>query len=67
MDIATILGLIGGAVCIVMSVLTSGGTLGGIIDVPSIIFVFRGSFFALFIAYPMSAVLGVFLIMGRSF
>lgn len=67
MDIATILGLIGGAVCIVMSVLTSGGTLGGIIDVPSIIFVFGGSFFALFIAYPMSAVLGVFPIMGRSF
>lgn len=67
MDIATILGLIGGAVCIVMSVLTSGGTLGGIIDVPSIIFVFGGSFFALFIAYPMSAVLGIFPIMGRSF
>ena len=67
MDIATILGLIGGAVCIVMSVLTSGGTLGGIIDVPSIIFVFGGSFFALFIAYPMSSVLGIFPIMGRSF
>ena len=67
MDIATILGLIGGAVCIVMSVLTSGGTLGGIIDVPSIIFVFGGSFFALFIAYPLSVVLGVFPIMGRAF
>jgi chemotaxis protein MotA len=66
-DIATILGLVGGAVCIVMSVLTSGGTMGGIFDVPSLIFVFGGSFFTLFIAYPMSSVLGVFSIMGRAF
>ena len=35
MDIATIIGIIGGAACIVMSVLTSGGTMGGIIDIPS--------------------------------
>ena len=67
MDIATILGLIGGVVCIVMSVLTSGGTMSGIIDVPSLIFVMGGSFFALFIAYPMSSVLGVFSIIGRAF
>ena len=67
MDIATILGLVGGAVCIVMSVLTSGGTMGGIFDVPSLIFVLGGSFFALFIAYPMSSVLGIFSIMGRAF
>ena len=65
--IATILGLVGGVVCIVMSVLTSGGTMSGIIDVPSLIFVLGGSFFALFIAYPMSSVLGVFSIMGRAF
>ena len=31
--------------------------MGGIFDVPSLIFVFGGSFFALFIAYPMSSVL----------
>ena len=30
MDIATILGIVGGAAMVVMSVLTSGGTMGGI-------------------------------------
>ena len=35
MDIASIIGIVGGAAMIVMSVVTSGGTMGGIIDIPS--------------------------------
>lgn len=67
MDIATIIGIVGGIACVIMSVLTSGGHLSNIFDIPSLIFVIGGSFFALFIAYPMKSVLGVFKVLGRSF
>ena len=67
MDLATIIGLIGGAACIVMSVLTSGGTMGGIIDVPSMFMTIGGSIMALFICAPLNRVIGVFGVMGRAF
>ena len=41
MDIASILGIAGGFAAFVFSVLSSGGGLGGIWDVPSLIFVIR--------------------------
>src|SRR5574344_326197 len=50
-----------------MSVLTSGGSVGGILDVPSVIMVLCGSFCSLLIAYPMSSVLGIFPIIARAF
>ena len=53
MDLATIIGLIGGAACIVMSILTSGGTIGGVIDPPSIFMTIGGSWMALFICAPI--------------
>ena len=67
MDIATIIGLVGGAAMIVMSVVTSGGTMGGIFDVPSLAMTVGGSYFAMFIACPMSKILGIFKIMGQCF
>ncbi|MCQ2612927.1 MAG: motility protein A [Treponemataceae bacterium] len=67
MDIATIIGLVGGAACIVMSVLTSGGSLGGIIDVPSIFMTIGGSYFAIFIMAPLKKCIGVFGVVGRAF
>ena len=67
MDIATILGIVGGAAMIVMSVLTSGGTLGGIIDIPSVFMTIGGSYFAMFIAAPLKKALGLFKIMGKAF
>ena len=67
MDIATILGIFGGAAMIVMSVLTSGGTLGGIIDIPSVFMTIGGSYFAMFIAAPLKKALGMFKIMGKAF
>lgn len=67
MDIATIIGIIGGAACIVMSVLTSGGTLGGIIDIPSVFMTIGGSFAALLICFPISKAMGIFKIMSRTF
>ena len=67
MDIATILGIVGGASMIVMSVLTSGGQLSGIIDIPSVFMTIGGSYFAMFIAAPLKKALGLFKIMGRAF
>lgn len=67
MDIASIIGIIGGAACIVMSVLTSGGTLGGIIDIPSVFMTIGGSYAATFIASPLKMGLGLFKVMGRAF
>ena len=67
MDIATIIGFVGGAACIVMSVLTSGGTLGGIIDIPSVFMTIGGSYAAICIMSPLSKALGIFKIIGRCF
>ena len=67
MDIASLLGIVGGAAMIVMSVLTSGGTLGGIIDIPSVFMTIGGSYFAMFIAAPLKKALGMFKIMGKAF
>ena len=67
MDIASLLGIVGGAAMIVMSVLTSGGTLGGIIDIPSVFMTIGGSYFAMFIAAPLKKALGMFKIMAKAF
>ncbi|NLC93429.1 MAG: motility protein A [Treponema sp.] len=67
MDLASIIGIVGGAACIIMSVITSGGSLGGIIDIPSIIMTIGGSYFAIFIAAPLKKALGLFKIMGKAF
>ena len=67
MDIATIIGIVGGAAMIVMSVVTSGGTMGGILDLPSAAMTIGGSYFAMFIACPLKKALGMFKIMGRAF
>jgi len=67
MDIATILGLIGGAACVVMSVITSGGTMGGIIDIPSVFMTVGGSFCALLIVAPLKDVMTTFNVMGKAF
>ena len=67
MDIATIIGFIGGAACIVMSVLTSGGTMGGIIDIPSVFMTIGGSYAAIMIMAPISKAVGIFKIIGRCF
>ena len=67
MDIATILGLIVGAAMIVMSVLTSGGTMGGIIDIPSVFMTIGGSYCAMLIAAPLKKAIGMFKIMAKAF
>ena len=67
MDIATIIGLIGGGACVVMSVLTSGGTLSGIADLPSVFMTVGGSFCSLLIVAPLKDVTTMFHVMGKTF
>lgn len=67
MDIATLIGFIGGAAVIVLGVATSGGSLMGIIDIPSVFVTIGGSLFALFIVAPLADVLTFFKAYGRIF
>lgn len=67
MDLGSIIGVIGGAACIVMSVLTSGGNLGDIWDPPSVFMTIGGSYASLFILAPLKQCLGIWGIIGRCF
>ncbi|MBQ9494536.1 MAG: motility protein A [Treponema sp.] len=67
MDLATVIGLVGGAASIIMAVFTSGGSLSGIADLPSLFFTLGGSYFALFLCAPISQCIGIFKIMFRAF
>ncbi|MDR1786411.1 MAG: motility protein A [Spirochaetaceae bacterium] len=67
MDLATIIGMAGGTMALIFSVLTSGGSLWGIFDIPSLIFVIGGSFFALFNGASIAQVLGMCTSIGRAF
>src|SRR5574344_783327 len=67
MDISTLIGMVGGAACILIGVLTSGGTLMGILDIPSIFVTVGGSYAALFILAPMNEAIGIFGNMARAF
>ena len=67
MDLMSFIGVAGGLVCVVMSVVTSGGSLGGIWNTPSFVFVLGGSFFAMCISFPMKQVLGIFKVLGLVF
>ena len=46
MDIASLIAIVGGIGVIFLGVLTSGGSIGGIIDIPSIFVTVGGSFFS---------------------
>src|SRR5574344_2925445 len=67
MDVSTLIGMVGGAACILIGVLTSGGTLMGILDIPSIFVTVGGSYASLFILAPMNEAIGIFGNMGRAF
>ena len=67
MDIATIIGLVGGVAAIIMSVITSGGSLMGIIDIPSVFMTIGGSFCAILIVSTMKDVLHTFKVLGKVF
>lgn len=67
MDLATIIGVVGGAACIVMATLTSGGTLSGIFDIPSVFMTIGGSYMAMMIVAPLTQNIKIFSVMGKAF
>jgi chemotaxis protein MotA len=67
MDLATIIGFVGAFGMMIMSIYTSGGSLGTIMDLPSFLMVAVGSYFALMTSVPLSEALGLFKIMGKAF
>ena len=67
MDIATIIGFLGGAAAVFLGVISSGSSVMNIIDIPSVFVTIGGSFFSLWIVAPMNQVLAIFKILGRCF
>jgi len=67
MDLATLIGLIGAFLMIIMAILTSGGSVLTYLHLPSFFMTVVGSYFSLFVNNTMSDTLGVFSIMGLAF
>ncbi len=59
MDLGTIIGVIAGFAFIFMSILTSGGSIGLYLNLPSFLMVIGGSFAAMTVANPLSRMLGI--------
>ncbi|CCO22655.1 motility protein A [Maridesulfovibrio hydrothermalis] len=66
MDIATLIGIVGGLGLIVATIIM-GGNAAGFIDPPSAVVVFGGTFASAFIMFPMSVVLKAFKIALKGF
>ena len=64
MNLATLIGCIGGIAMVLLGVFSSGSSIGGIIDIPSVIIVIGGSYMALWISSPMNMVIGIWGIIG---
>jgi chemotaxis protein MotA len=66
MDIASYIGLFGGLGIVAFGAFM-GGSLGGLIDIPSIFITGGGSYLCLYLTYPLGYVMGIFGVMGRCF
>jgi len=67
LNMGSLVGLVGSMVMIVGSIILSGNSIGAFIDIPSLLLVLVGSYFALMIAYSLSDSLGVFGAIGLAF
>jgi len=67
MDLGTIVGIAGTMAALVFAVVAAGGSLLGILDLPSFILVIVGSWFALMIAYSLPDAVGIFSLFGQTF
>lgn len=65
MDIATLVGLVGG-LCVVAMALVLGGNIGGFIDIPSILIVFGGSITNTMLNFPLKQFLSVFKVIPKA-
>lgn len=66
MDLASLIGLVG-AIGMIVGAMISGGGIGPFIDVPSILIVFGGTFFAAMYVVPLGVFLGSFGAMAKAF
>ena len=66
MDLATVIGLVGGFAFIIMAMLL-GGTLSMFVDIPSVLIVLGGSLFVVLMKYTLNQFLGAFKIAGKAF
>jgi chemotaxis protein MotA len=66
MDIASLVGFLG-AVGMILGAMISGGGIGPFLDVPSILIVFGGTFFAVMYTAPLGVFLGSFGVMAKVF
>jgi chemotaxis protein MotA len=66
MDLASLIGLLG-AIGMILGAMISGGGIGPFIDVPSILIVFGGTFFAAMYTAPLPVYLGSFGAMAKAF
>jgi chemotaxis protein MotA len=66
MDLATLIGLLG-AIGMILGAMISGGGIGPFIDVPSLLIVFGGTFFAAMYTAPLPVYLGSFGAMAKVF
>ena len=66
MDIASLIGILG-AIGMIVFAMVSGGGVGPFIDVPSILIVFGGTFFAVMYTCPIGTFLGSFGAMQKLF
>ena len=67
MDIATIIGGVGGLGMTIMAILTSGGSVLTYVDLPSVFMTVIGSYLCLYTNFRISEVLGIFNIIGLAF
>lgn len=66
MDLGSLIGLLG-AIAMIVGAMISGGGVGPFIDVPSILIVFGGTFFAAMYTAPLGTYLGSFGAMAKAF
>jgi len=66
MDVASWIGLFGGFGVVLFGAFL-GGSLGGLIDIPSVFITGGGSYLCLYLSYPLSYVVGIFGVIGRCF
>lgn len=66
MDLATLLGLIGG-VGVIAGAIVTGGDVGIFVNIPSIMIVFGGTIATTLMKFPMSNFLGAFGVAGQAF
>ena len=67
MDIATIIGIVGAAVLILLGIMLGGSSIGGFIDPTSIVIVCGGTGMSLLVAYPLPRVKELIGIIRKAF